>query len=82
MTTKQSMEKVMNLANLPPTTGSVKQPSLGAYLLIQKCRGINLIVHSEVGRCEQMYFFQWVQKIHLLPKDCSIWYVVAVKWGA
>ena len=39
MTTKQSLEKVMNLATLPPTTGSVKQHSLKAYLLIQKCRG-------------------------------------------
>ena len=57
MTTKQSLDKVMNLATLPPTSGSVKQHSLRAYLLIQKCPVMNLIVYSGVGRCELMYFF-------------------------
>ena len=28
---------------------------------------MNLILHSGAGRCEQMYFFQWVQIIHLPP---------------
>ena len=28
-------------------------------------------------------FFQWVQKTHLPPKDCSTWYFfVTVRWGA
>ena len=72
MTTKQSSQ------------GSVKQHSLRAYLLIQKSVvEMNLIVHSGVGRCEQIHFFQWVQKIYLPPPpptDCSTWYFVAVKW--
>ena len=32
----------MNIATLPPTSGSVKQHSLRAYVLIQKCHGNKL----------------------------------------
>ena len=39
----------MNLATLPPTSGSVKQHSLRAYLLIQKCRGNELDCSEWVG---------------------------------
>ena len=42
MTTKQSLDRVMNIATLPPTSGSVKQHSLRAYVLIQKCHGNKL----------------------------------------
>ncbi len=42
MIAKQSVSKVMNLAVLPPTSGSAKQHSLRAYLLIQQCRGVDL----------------------------------------
>ena len=38
MTTKQSLDKVMNLATLPPTSGLANQHSLKAYVLMQKCR--------------------------------------------
>ena len=42
MATKQSLDKVMNLATLPPTSGSAKQHSLRAFLLLQKCHGNEL----------------------------------------
>lgn len=42
MIAKQSVTNVMNLAILPPTSGSAKQHSLRVYLLIQQCCGVEL----------------------------------------
>lgn len=42
MIAKQSVKNVMNLALLPPTSGSAKQHSLRAYLLIQQCQGVEI----------------------------------------
>ena len=36
---------------------------------------LNFILHSGAGRCEQMYFFQWVQKIHLVFCSCKMGYI-------
>ena len=37
----------------------------GHIFLFNSVVEMNSIVHSGVGRCQQMYFFQWVQKTHL-----------------
>ena len=42
MIANQSVTNVMNLAVLPPTSGSAKQHSMRAYLLIHQCQGVEL----------------------------------------
>ena len=63
-----TVDNVMNLATLSSTSGSAKQHSLRAYLLIQQCRGNELDCTHAVGlrdASRMLYVFHWVQKTHL-----------------
>ena len=65
-----TVDNVMNLATLSSTSGSAKQHSLRAYLLIQQCRGNELDCTHAVGlrdASRMLYVFLWVQKTHLPP---------------
>ena len=81
MIAKQSVDKIMNLATLPPRQVPLSSIVRGHIFSFNSVVEMNLIVHSEVGKCEQMYFVQRVLKTHLPPKDCSTWYFVTAKWG-